>query len=278
MSARRGARPRKAAANTTPGEDKAADRAPPASGGVPAPELLCYPTEPEPPKIIPARAHRAWMDATNERFAYRCTPLSIANASGWELILPFSFDATWMGGADRSAILIHSHDGDPRCARLVTSHFGHGVLTFHTGWLFRTPPGWALWARGTPNASKRNVAPLEGLVETDWLPFTFTMNWRFTRMGTARFEKGEAFCFITLAPHGLLDAVQPRIMKLEDDPELNSAFQQWKGGRKDFNARLQQLEPAAVAQGWQRTYLQGKGAAEEKPQFHLSKRKLKAPR
>jgi hypothetical protein len=140
------------------------------------PELLCYPTEPDPPRIVAARADRDWMDATDARFAYRCTPLAIANASGWELLLPFSFDATWMGGAERSAILIHSHDGDPRCARMVTSHFGNGVLTFHTGWLFRTPPGWAVWARGSPNSSKRNIAPLEGIVETDWLPFTFTMN------------------------------------------------------------------------------------------------------
>jgi len=275
MGARRDDRRRKAPAATA----KAGDEAPPASAVLSTPDLLCYPTEPDPPNIIPARADRDWMDATNERFAYRCTPLSIANASGWELILPFSFEATWLGGADRSAIVIRSHDGDPRCPRLVTSHFGHGVLTFHTGWLFRTPPGWALWARGTPNASKSNIAPLEGLVETDWLPFTFTMNWRFTRMGTARFEKGEAFCFLTLTPHGLLDAVQPRIARLEDDPALKSAFEQWKTGREDFNARLDQLEPAAVAQGWQRSYLRGKGAApEEAPRFHLSKRKLKAPR
>jgi hypothetical protein len=98
-------------------------------------------------------------------------------------------------------------------------------------------------------------------------------------MGKARFEKGEPFCFITLAPHGLLDAVQPRIGKLEDDPALNQAFQQWRQGRKDFNERLTRLEPAAVAEGWQRTYLHGKGAAAaETPPHHLSKRKLKAPR
>jgi len=27
------------------------------------------------------------MDATSDRFAYRCTPLSIANASGWEIFV-----------------------------------------------------------------------------------------------------------------------------------------------------------------------------------------------
>jgi hypothetical protein len=39
------------------------------------------------------------MDDTNQRFAYRCIPLSIANASGWEIVLPFSFSAVWNGGS-----------------------------------------------------------------------------------------------------------------------------------------------------------------------------------
>jgi hypothetical protein len=59
---------------------------------------------------------------------------------------------------------------------LVAPHFGHGVLTFTTGYMFRTSPGWALWARGSPNAFKDRIVPLEGVVETDWLPFPFTMN------------------------------------------------------------------------------------------------------
>jgi hypothetical protein len=252
--------------------------APTGASAFPRPDLFCYPTEPDPPKIVPARADREWMDATNERFAYRCTPLSIANASGWELILPFSFEATWFGGAERSDIVIRSKDDDSRCKRLVTSHFGHGVLTFHVGWLFRTPPGWAIWARGSPNESKRDITALEGLIETDWLPFTFTMNWRFLRTGTVRFEKGEAFCYITLTPHMLLDSVQPRIMRLEDDPALKSAFEQWSKDRGDFIERLDRLDPSAVAQGWQRSYIQGRaGANETGTQFHLSKRKLKPP-
>jgi hypothetical protein len=83
------------------------------------------------------------------------------------------------------------------------------------------------------------------------------MNWRFTSLGTAHFEKGEAFCFFTLAPHSLLDSVQPRVMKLEDDPALGASFQEWKSSRSNFNARLQASEPLAVAQGWQRKYLHG---------------------
>ena len=36
--------------------------------------------------LRPAPADRPWMDATHERYAYRCLPLTIANAHGWEIL------------------------------------------------------------------------------------------------------------------------------------------------------------------------------------------------
>jgi hypothetical protein len=241
-----------------------------------APQLTCYRLWPTSPEVKPARSDRAWMDATQDRFAYRCIPLSIANASGWEISLPFAFEAAWFGGDELNAIQFRSHDG--RVRHFVTSHFGHGVITFHTGWLFRTAPGWGLWVRGAPNWVKDGVVALDGLVETDWLPFPFTMNWRFTRPGVVRFEADEPFCFLTLAPHGLLDEVQPRIATLDEDPELKAAYEGWAASRADFSKRLQAREASAVAEKWQRTYVQGRGGLEGgAPEYHLSKRRLKAP-
>jgi hypothetical protein len=52
------------------------------------------------------------------------------------------------------------------------------VLSFHPGYLFRTDPEWAVWCRGAPNSHKDGIVALDGLIETDWLPFFFTMNWR----------------------------------------------------------------------------------------------------
>jgi len=216
------------------------------------------------------------MDATGERFAYRCIPLSMANASGWEIALPFGFEAAWYGGDDLPAISLRSHN--QLMPHYVSSHFGNGVITFHTGWLFRTSPGWAVWARGAPNTVKDGVVALDGLVETDWLPFPFTMNWRFTRPGVVRFEADEPFCFITLAPHGLLDQVQPRIATLDENLPLKAAFETWSASRDDFSERLAAQEERAVAEKWQRTYLHGRGGAENgPPAFHLARRRLKAP-
>ncbi|WP_158817671.1 DUF6065 family protein [Methylocapsa sp. S129] len=243
------------------------------------PDFHCFREYADPPQIIPGRADRDWMDATASRFAYRCTPLPIANASGWEIILPMSFTATWTGGASTSDVKIVSTDGNPRLGQVVSSVFGHGILTFHPGYLFRTSPGWAICARGAPNTIKDGIAPLEGLVETDWLPFTFTMNWRFTRPTGARFERGESFCFLSLVPHALLDAIQPKIRDFADDPALKGAYDAWRQSRTDFQARVAGGEPEALKQGWQRGYAQGRepsGASE--PLFHLSRRRLKAPR
>ena len=240
------------------------------------PELTCYPLWPNPPALIPARPDRDWMDMTNERYAYRCIPLSIANSSGWEISLPFAFEAAWYGGDDKNTIQFRS--GDERVKHHVTSHFGHGVITFHTGWLFRTSPGWACWARGAPNMVKDGAVALDGLVETDWLPFPFTMNWKFTRPGVIRFEAGEPFCFVTLTPHGLLDAVQPKLATLDDDPKLKAAYEQWSASRTDFNAQLSRGEPETVKQGWQRHYVRGEPPQGEAAGFHLSRRRLKPPR
>ena len=49
------------------------------------------------PYIRPAPTSRAWMDATSA-FAYRCLPLTIANAHGWELLSPAGLSAIWNGG------------------------------------------------------------------------------------------------------------------------------------------------------------------------------------
>lgn len=75
---------------------------------------------------------------------------------------------------------------------------------------------------------KDGIQPLAGLVETDWLPFPFTMNWIFTRPGKVRFEKGEPFCFITLTKDRELDEIQPVIRSMTSNPELRDQYDMWK--------------------------------------------------
>ena len=160
---------------------------------------------------------------------------------------------------------------------MVQSHFSGGVLTFHTGYLFRTDPGWAVWAMGPPNHVKDGIQPLSGLIETDWLPFPFTMNWVFTRPGRVKFSKGEPYCFITLMEHRRLEAVQPVMKTLESDPVLREQYEAWREERGAFNNRLAKGDPETAKQAWQRFYFKGEMPAETgaAPESHVNKRRLK---
>lgn len=258
---------------------KQAARTGPAFDGRPAVKsLICYRVRERAPKIVPGRAARAWMDATDVRYAYRCLPLTIANAMGWEILTPCRLTAEWNGGNALADITVETDDPAWGNGKLATSHFGHGILTFHLGYLFRTEPGVALWARGAPNWPKDGIAPLDGIIETDWLTFTFTMNWQFTRPGRVRFEPDEPFCFLFPLGYRALDDLVPQIVPLDADPELAAQFKAYGAARLDFNAKLAQENAAALQQGWQKWYMRGEApAADVQNPLHLSKLRLASP-
>jgi len=241
------------------------------------PQLECYPMTQRPPDIVPGRPQRGWMDQFADRHPYRCLPLSMANSSGWELLCPVGFTAEWNGGLLASDITLTPDHPFPGFDDFAKSHFSHGVLTFHTGYMFRTPDGWSTWVMGPPNHLKDGIQPLAGLVETDWLPFPFTMNWRFTRPGRVRFVKGEPFCFITLAQDRALEGFDLVQRRLEADDALRDQYEAWRRQRDDFNKALVRGDPGAMKEAWQRYYFRGElpedtGPA---PKAHTHKRRLK---
>src|SRR5918911_1448982 len=138
-------------------------------------DLVCYLTDDRPVDIRPARNRREWMNRTPGSYAYRCLPLSIANAHGWEVRCPVTCEAEWNGGAHRDDVQVAFEDdsstGNMNITRFAESHFGSGILTFSVGVVIRTPPNYDLWVTGPPNEFKDGIQPLSGVVETYWMPF-----------------------------------------------------------------------------------------------------------
>jgi hypothetical protein len=196
-------------------------------------KLDCYLEEGRQIDIRPAGSRRAWMDETPASFAYRCLPLTIANAHGWDICCPVAFEAEWDGGASLDAVRIFADDepdgGDVpdgvagQSAGFVESHFGSGILTFNPMGIFRTDPGVNLWVSGPPNSFKDGVQPLSAVIETDWIPYNFTMNWKFTRPGVrVRFERGEPYCFVFPVPRGIVESCDPRLRPISAEPGLQA--------------------------------------------------------
>jgi hypothetical protein len=245
-----------------------------------------------------APVDRAWMDAAPQRAPYRCLPLAIANQAGWWIPCPVTFTATWDGALGKENVQLNFNpppvatslsdlfapitvsadlpnltvQNDP----LVTSHFGNGIITFSIPYLFRTPRGINLWVKGPTNSFKDGVQPLEGVVETDWLAATFTMNWKLTRPHyTVRFEHGEPICMIVPIPRGLAEQMQPQYMSLDDNPELASEYREWERSRDTFNKDLGLLKPDAVKRGWQRDYMKGRTIRGQEAEEHQTRLQLR---
>jgi len=238
-------------------------------------ELTAFVIGENPLIVRPAPLEREWMHATHERFAYRCLPLNIANAHGWELLSPTGFAAGWTGQPAIEAVVIQP---DPGTIAPAISHFGHGILTFHLPALFRTEPGYDLMVQGPINRPKDGIYALSGVVETDWMPFSFTMNWVFTRPNVLlRFEKNEPICHIFPVKRGELERIQPRARPLGDDPVLKAEYEAWSASRNSFNTDLKTPGSAAQAKKWQKIYLQGatESGAVEAAEDHRTKLRLK---
>ncbi|HEY6655472.1 MAG TPA: DUF6065 family protein [Methyloceanibacter sp.] len=113
----------------------------------------------------------------------------------------------------------------------------HGILTVHLPCLFRTEPGAELMVQGPINRPKDGIAALFGIIETDWSPYSFTMNWMFTRPGTpVRFEKGEPYCHTFPVSCGALERLEPELEVLSADPELKRQHDAWTASRARFTS------------------------------------------
>jgi hypothetical protein len=238
--------------------------------------LICYATSGPPPRIVPAPLERDWMDQTPQSYAYRCLPLNIANSHGWLILNTAPFIAHWNGGPGIEAISIVPTGADPQQRVLATSHFGNGVLTLSVHGLFRTEPGWDLWVGGPVNMIKDGIQPLTAMVETDWSPFTFTMNYKFTRpFTTVSFGADEPYCMIYPVPRGAAESVEPEFRELRQDPEVEAAHNAWAEGRRNFNAELQVQGSVAQQQKWQKDYFKGNSQWGSAPADHRTKVRLK---
>src|SRR5437016_13852970 len=98
-------------------------------------KLHCFALNSTPPRIVPARASRAWMDAFPDRHAYRCLPLSIANSHGWDILCPAPLEIEWNGGPAIEDLTVRAlqplPDGRP-VVDFCRSNFSRGIVTFHT--------------------------------------------------------------------------------------------------------------------------------------------------
>jgi len=240
-------------------------------------KLTAFPYGAMVPELRPARSRRFWMDAFPDRHAYRCLPLAIANSFGWELLSPCDLQVDWNGGPGATDLVVSANDGYPLVTHFAASNFTCGILTLHTGYVFRTEPGWSLLATGPINEPREGMSPLTGLIETDWLPYPFTMNYQLTRPGSFRFRKGEAFCHVVPMLMEPVEDAEVEIRAIEEEPHLKERMESFAARRGKLLAAGVTPDPTSVREAWGREYFKGVLADGTSAPRHKHKLRLADP-
>lgn len=199
-------------------------------------KVKAYRLEERPFIIKPGERKRQWMDETPGRYAYRCLPLSVANSTGWDLYCDSPFVISWNGGSDQSDISIN-YAGEEE--NFITSTFGAGIVTFHTGWLFRTDPEWDMLVTGPINDGISWANPLSGIVETWWNDFTFTMNWKLHTPGSYFWNVKTPICRLLPIPHEY--EITTEVCDIESDVEQKKLYDQWAAEREQTIQEFNQV-------------------------------------
>lgn len=204
--------------------------------------------------IVPATPSREWMVNTPASFANRCLPLLIANQAGWFVLNSHEVQVTWDGSDDPSGISVEWLKGSAPFP--IRNIFGSGIVSWQIPYLFRTSQGYDLLVRGPANRPKAGASPLEGLVETDWVLSTFTMNWKLTTPGfPVVFSVGEPICQLVPQRRGELDAFRPEIEDLRSRTKIGRGYTRWATSRRDIIETTADVKTKDMT--WQRHYVDG---------------------
>ncbi len=248
--------------------------------------IIAYPLEDYQPmmtgnvldEIVAGAPRREWMDETPYRFAYRCIPMTMSNSLGWQLLNPVRCEVVWDGTTTVEALQIRFLDG-PASVN-PKSHFGSGILTWNAPCIFRTPPGVGMLVTGPANMPKRGITPLEGYVETDWLPNGFSMNWKFTEPDRpVVFERGEPICRIFPYRKNYIEDFQIEVRDVNEDPVFRSKVIQWTTDRAlgAKKARSNLDSEAEVKGYWSGNYARGRDTLGNLSKNHKNVFRCKPP-
>jgi hypothetical protein len=97
----------------------------------------------------------------------------------------------------------------------------------------KTEKGISTHVKGIPNYPIDPLHPLEGMIETDWLPFTFTFNYKFTRPGEVIFKKGQPLFSFLPVKRGYIEKYKINRTKIENYPDINNKYKLFEKARED---------------------------------------------
>ena len=181
-------------------------------------KLILTKTHQQTTEIKQSRVKRDWMDATHNKHAYQCMPMTLANVYGWEVQMEEDLVVQWDGGQTPPVILSGEYASSGR-RQAVSSIVG--MISINVGWAVNTDEHHSTWFTGSPNYFLDGATPLSATLPTSWWPDETQMNWKITKIGEpVVFKAGEPFCFFNIYDNRVMQDVEIQVKHLWEDPEL----------------------------------------------------------
>jgi hypothetical protein len=158
------------------------------------------------------------MDAFQDRHPYRCLPLTMANCTGWEILCPIGITIEWDGGPMEENIKITGDEPWPPVKNVADSHFRRGIVTFHTGHLFRTEPGWSRLDDGPAERAQGRHLSAAGPGRDRMAAFPVHDELADDAPGQGPLREGRALLLHHLVQDKKLEEIQPSLRLLADNP------------------------------------------------------------
>jgi hypothetical protein len=121
--------------------------------------------------ISPMSIKRDWMDATPEKHAYRCFPVTQANMVGWNLFCDKDVEFIWNGITDTSSDNIKIIIGE----EFTYTGRGQSTVSFNTGLTFRTDENVSLLTINPVNYFNDDFETMSSVISTSWLDVGFPL-------------------------------------------------------------------------------------------------------
>lgn len=250
------------------------------------PELIAYELFPNTGvELVPSSPSQEWMATTKGKAAHVCLPIRMANQAGWTVLNQVATQMLWDGrgvhirdehspdvvvsfGPDTPPVTQRPPSIPPTGMRACNHFVGDGIVTWNIPYLFRTSPGYNLLVRGPANVIKDGIAPLEALVETDWNPVPFTMNWKFTRPHVwVSMAVGEPLCQLVPQRRGELESFTTRIRPMDSDADIRRSFDEFEAARVQWNTERSENQ-------WLRQYTKNQMPGGASGQGHQTRLRL----
>jgi hypothetical protein len=127
--------------------------------------------------IEPLSAKRDWMEATFDKHAYRCLPVTLTNQLGWAISFPEDITFMWDGQISTSGEHVKVLAGE----KYIQTGRGQATVSFETGLVFRTSENYSLLTYNVPNMFMEGVSPYTTIISSSFFEGPLPVAWKITK-------------------------------------------------------------------------------------------------